>query len=117
MHNKNATDNGVFEEGQGATGAWEMRKISLKLELKGAASSKGAGKRGEGAGADDVESATLACHSQATTRLFLPKYFPFFALCTKCRLSAAASVDCDCDCDVDIGISVCAPFLLSLERK
>lgn len=74
-------------------------------------------KGGEGAGADDVESATLACHSQATTRLFLPKYFPFFALCTKCRLSAAASVDCDCDCDVDIGISVCAPFLLSLERK
>lgn len=66
-------------------------------------------------GADDVESATLACHSQATTRLFLPKYFPFFALCTKCRLSAAASVDCGCD--VDIGISVCAPFLLSLERK
>lgn len=41
MHNKNATDNGVFEEGQGATEAWEMRQISLKLELKGFASSKG----------------------------------------------------------------------------
>lgn len=41
MHNKNATDNGVFEEGQGATGAWEMRQISLKLELKGAGSSQG----------------------------------------------------------------------------
>lgn len=45
MHNKNATDNGVFEEGQGTTGAWEMRQISLKLELKGAASSKGGKER------------------------------------------------------------------------
>lgn len=48
MHNKNATDNGVFEEGQGATGAWEMRQISLKLELKGAASSKGGRREGRG---------------------------------------------------------------------